>query len=93
MNLYISSVLISINIITFAVYNIDKGKARWGKRRVPEKILWTLAILGGSPGALLAMHMFRHKTQKISFQAILSIILALQLLLFYIVFRNRIALF
>ena len=55
--------LIAINIVTFAVYGIDKGKARRGAWRVPEKTLFLLPLLGGSLGALLGMRVFHHKTK------------------------------
>ena len=55
--------LIAINLVTFAVYGIDKRRARRGAWRVPEKALFLLPLLGGSIGALLGMRVFRHKTK------------------------------
>ena len=55
--------LIAINVVTFAVYGIDKRRARRGAWRVPEKTLFLLPLLGGSLGALLGMRVFRHKTK------------------------------
>ena len=46
---------------------IDKQKARWGRWRIPEKSLLTIALLGGSIGTIAGMYTFRHKTQKIKF--------------------------
>ncbi|PIY93291.1 MAG: DUF1294 domain-containing protein, partial [Candidatus Magasanikbacteria bacterium CG_4_10_14_0_8_um_filter_32_14] len=56
-----------INFITFITFGIDKGKAINNNRRVSEKTLWVMSLLGGSLGALLAMKTFRHKTKKLSF--------------------------
>ena len=56
-----------INLIAFAAYGIDKGKARHGARRIPEKTLIGLAAIGGAIGALIGMLTFRHKTRKIKF--------------------------
>ena len=56
-----------INLIAFAAYGIDKGKARHGARRIPEKTLIGLAAFGGAIGALIGMLTFRHKTRKIKF--------------------------
>jgi uncharacterized membrane protein YsdA (DUF1294 family) len=64
-----------INSITFFAYGFDKMKSRGDGRRTPEKTLWLLTLLGGSPAALLAMHYFRHKTKKLSFQAVLFLLL------------------
>lgn len=55
--------LIVINLATFAVYGIDKSRAKRGVWRVPEKTLFLLPLLGGSIGALLGMRTFRHKTK------------------------------
>ena len=55
--------LIAINLVTFAVYGIDKRRARRGAWRVPEKTLFLLPLLGGSIGAPLGMRVFRHKTK------------------------------
>ena len=52
--------LLVINVLTFAVYGVDKWKARRGRWRVPEATLMGLAALGGSVGAWLAMQLFRH---------------------------------
>lgn len=68
------------------MFGIDKSKAYRNKRRTPEKTLWILSLLGGSIGTLMAMKMFRHKTRKLSFQAVLAIILAIQILLIYTIF-------
>ncbi len=67
-----------INIVTFFTYGLDKMKSRGESRRTPEKTLWILALVGGSPAALLAMNYFRHKTKKISFQAVMILIVAVQ---------------
>lgn len=55
--------LAAINLVTFAVYGIDKAKAKRGTWRVPEKTLFLLPLLGGSLGALLGMWAFHHKTK------------------------------
>ena len=41
----------------------DKHYAKSGRRGVPEKRLFLLALLGGAPGGLLGMYAFRHKTK------------------------------
>ena len=55
--------LAAINLVTFAVYGIDKAKAKRGAWRIPEKTLFLLPLLGGSLGALLGMRVFHHKTK------------------------------
>lgn len=60
--------LIAINITTFTLYGYDKFISKGEKLRVPELNLQALALLGGSPAALMAQKFFRHKTIKGSFQ-------------------------
>ena len=50
-------------------------------RRVPEKTLFLLSILGGSLGALLGMKAFHHKTLHKSFRFGIPIIFLCQVLL------------
>lgn len=74
-----------INIITFFVYGFDKMMAVSKQRRVSEKTMWILALIGGSLGAICAMEYFRHKTKKISFFGTLVLILLLQLAGLYLI--------
>src|SRR3954447_2235894 len=55
------------SLATFAAYGLDKRRASVGGRRVPERTLHLLALLGGWPGAILAQRQFRHKTRKVPF--------------------------
>lgn len=56
--------LLIINVVTFALYGIDKWKAIHNKWRIREATLLITALIGGSLGAFIAMQMFRHKTKK-----------------------------
>lgn len=73
--------LAALNLITLLLYGYDKSVAGNGMLRVPELLLHLLALFGGSPAALLAQRMFRHKTRKRSFQRIFWLTVVLQLLL------------
>ncbi|MBO4588587.1 MAG: DUF1294 domain-containing protein [Bacteroidales bacterium] len=73
--------LIAINLVTFFIYGIDKLKAKRGKWRIPESMLLTLAVVGGSIGALLGMLVFRHKTKHKKFIIGVPLILAAQVAL------------
>ena len=71
--------LLAANLLTFVIYGIDKWKARHNRWRIPEATLLLLAALGGSIGALLAMRVFRHKTQHKKFRYGVPAILLVQL--------------
>ncbi|KJS13874.1 MAG: membrane protein [Peptococcaceae bacterium BRH_c8a] len=67
-----------INIITFCIFGLDKRRARLRKRRVPEKQMFFMALVGGTAGALLGVHLFRHKTLHRRFTIGLPLILLAQ---------------
>ena len=77
--------LIVINILTFAVYGIDKWKARQGSWRISEATLLMLAVIGGTIGALLGMQVWRHKTMHLKFKYGLPLILLAQIALIYFI--------
>ena len=67
-----------LNLATFLVFGWDKRVAAARHPRVPQRTLLTLAALGGSPAALLARPVFRHKTRKQPFSAWLVLIVFVQ---------------
>jgi uncharacterized membrane protein YsdA (DUF1294 family) len=67
-----------INAWTMLLFWLDKQRARAGGWRIPEANLLGLALIGGTPGALLARSMFRHKTRKQPFGTVLYFIVAVQ---------------
>ena len=73
--------LASVNLVAFALYGIDKAKARRGAWRISEKMLFLLPLLGGSIGALLGMRVFHHKTKHWYFVWGIPAILLVQLAL------------
>jgi uncharacterized membrane protein YsdA (DUF1294 family) len=56
--------LLIINSVSLLVMSFDKAKSRHNQRRVSEKNLFLLALLGGGVGIYVAMYLFRHKTKK-----------------------------
>jgi uncharacterized membrane protein YsdA (DUF1294 family) len=80
MNLLLAAIalLVAINLWTVFRFRDDKRRARKGERRLSEAGLLALAALGGSPGALLARRLFRHKTRKQPFSTYLMLVVALQ---------------
>ena len=62
-------VCLGMSLVLLFVMMADKFYARSGRRRVPEKTLFLLALLFGAPGGLLGMYAFRHKTRHWVFVA------------------------
>jgi uncharacterized membrane protein YsdA (DUF1294 family) len=75
--------LAGINLVTFAMFAWDKRSAISGDWRIPEKTLLTLtlALVGGTPGAIIAQQRLRHKTRKQPFRAQLILIAGLHVVL------------
>lgn len=71
---------IIFNLITFLTFGIDKLLARTSRKRISEKTLITMSIVGGSVGAVFAQKLFRHKIRK--FPYILWMILIIQFIIF-----------
>jgi uncharacterized membrane protein YsdA (DUF1294 family) len=68
-----------MSLVAFVTYGFDKRRARMDGRRVSEKTLHLMALLGGWPGALIGQRIFRHKTQKLSFRVVFCLCVALHL--------------
>ena len=75
--------LAAVNVAAFALYGIDKYKARRGLWRIPEAVLLFAAAVGGSAGALLGMRVFHHKTKKPRFFIVVPVMLFLHLLILW----------
>ncbi len=54
--------LVSVNCISFIIMGVDKHKARKRAWRIPESTLFVLALIGGSLGSIIGMHLFLHFT-------------------------------
>ena len=70
-----------INLAAFALMGLDKRRARNRQWRIPEKMLFGAAFLGGSLGAWAGMYVFRHKTRHWYFVVGMPLILLAQILL------------
>ena len=70
--------LAAVNALTFAAFALDKRAAERRAWRIPEKRLLMLAVVGGTPAALLAQQALRHKTRKEPFRTSLWAIFAVQ---------------
>ena len=78
--------IISVLTILVTVYD-KKVSKKQGKRRISEKALMILAIMGGSIVEYLTMLKIRHKTKHKKFMIGLPVIIILQLaLIFYLFF-------
>lgn len=72
---------VAVNVVSFIVMGVDKRKAIKRAWRIPESTLFVLAIIGGSLGSIIGMHLFHHKTRHWYFLYGMPVILALQVIL------------
>lgn len=83
--LYIYLALISLVALILTLY--DKSAARRRKPRVPESTLLTVAVLGGSFAMILTMCGIHHKTKHAKFMVGIPLIILIQLLTAYLIWR------
>ena len=76
----LTAAFIALNLLAFALFGIDKAKARVGSWRVAETTLLMLAFVGGTLGAYAGRAVFRHKTRKQPFNSNLFAIAVVQVL-------------
>lgn len=79
---YVLYYLILANLVGLVLMGADKSKARRHRWRIPERVLFLSAILGGSLGATVGMWLFRHKTRHWYFVVGMPAILVLQVVAF-----------
>lgn len=66
--LWVAVLYLVTSLMCFALYGVDKRRARFGGWRVSERMLLFWGFIGGWPGAIVAQQVLRHKTQKRSFR-------------------------
>lgn len=82
--LALAGLYLLINLVAMLTYAYDKMMARKGDRRISERTLLLLALIGPF-GAMAGMRWFRHKTRKLKFKqvplfAVLHLLIAFLLL-------------
>lgn len=60
--------LFLLNILTFALFGLEKRFQDGGSSRIPEWVLLLLAVLGGSMGAFFAIYIFTYKKDQPKFK-------------------------
>ena len=75
--------LLIINLISFVLFFEDKQKSKKDKWRIKESTLHLVSFMGGTPGSIVAMILFHHKTKKPKFVLITIITLLFNVFLVY----------
>ena len=83
--------IIVANLAGIISMAMDKWKAVHRSWRIPEAVLFFIAIIGGSIGSILGMYLCRHKTKHWYFVYGMPLILLIQIvLLCYVIFSGKI---
>lgn len=75
----LAAYLLGVNLLSFAMFWLDKRSARLGRQRISEYRLLMVAAVGGTLGAKAGQRRFRHKTYKQPFRTYLNVIAGLQI--------------
>jgi len=67
--LALAGLYLLMNLVAMMLYAYDKMMARKGDRRISERTLLLMALLGPF-GAMAGMRWFRHKTRKLKFKLV-----------------------
>jgi uncharacterized membrane protein YsdA (DUF1294 family) len=78
---YVLVLMAVMSVFLFVLMGLDKAKARRSARRISEKTLFVLALLGGALGGTAGMFLFRHKTKHWTFRLGFPLLAAAQLAL------------
>lgn len=79
--------LLIVNLVAYVWMGADKRKARSGEWRVPEKRLFLTALIGGAAGIWAGMYAYKHKTKHFTFKYGIPLLLAVNVIVFWKLFR------
>ena len=76
-----------MTLLAFLAMGWDKLCAKRGAWRISEKVLFLLAVLGGSVGSIAGMYAFHHKTRHWYFRWGFALLTAAQCAIIYFILR------
>lgn len=77
--------VLAVNVTAVFLVGLDKSLSRGKSLRIPEAVLFVLALIGGALAVFVAMQIFRHKTQKAAFHFVLLLIFFAQIVCFRLI--------
>ena len=78
-----AAITLVMSFITFVAFAIDKRRAINGSWRTRESTLHLMELLGGWPGAVVAMMVIRHKTKDARYRTIHHLIIGLHVIIWF----------
>ncbi len=89
-NLTFMIYLSAINLISGIIFAIDKRAAIHGRRRIPERTMHLLEMMGGVFANWILMYVLHHKNRKFSYYAVTYILLIAWTALLILIYNPRI---
>lgn len=77
-----------LNVALYAAMAMDKTRAVKNRRRIPEKTLFLMAVLGGGIGGFVGMFTRHHKTKHIDFYVVYAITTVMHILLWFLLWAK-----
>ena len=77
--LFLYGYLAAISLVAIFATIIDKNAAKRGSKRISERSLLLVSVLGGSVVMFITMRLIRHKTKHAKFMIGIPIIIVLQI--------------
>lgn len=74
--------MLIMSVIDFFLMLIDKRRARRRQYRIPERVLFGVALLGGCVGGYIGMQLLHHKTKHAKFAVGLPILIVVHIVIF-----------
>jgi uncharacterized membrane protein YsdA (DUF1294 family) len=73
--------ILAMSVAAFCLCGLDKAHALNRTRRVPERVLLLVALLGGTPGLVVGMLLFQHKIRSPLFIVSVVAVISFQMFL------------
>jgi len=89
--LFMSVYTFFINLYSFLLFKKDKKLSQQNAWRISEAKLFIVSFLGGALGSYIGMNRFSHKTKKARFQIGLPLILLLNFVFLYYIYKYFLA--
>lgn len=77
-----------LNVALYVAMAIDKKRAEKNRRRIPEKTLFLMAVLGGGIGGFVGMFTRHHKTRHVDFYVVYAITTIMHILLWFLLWAK-----
>lgn len=87
---YITLYLVTVNLTGLIAMGVDKLRAKKRAWRIPEATLFVIALIGGSLGTTIGMHLFHHKTRHWYFVFGMPAIMVMQIVVVLILMYSPI---